>query len=48
VQWNFEKFVVSPQGEVVARFRQKTLPGASEVLDAIEKSREADRPIPTR
>jgi glutathione peroxidase len=36
VTWNFEKFLVSPQGEVVARFRPKTTPDAPEVLEAIE------------
>jgi glutathione peroxidase len=36
VQWNFEKFLVSPQGEVVGRFRPRTEPEAAEVLAAIE------------
>ncbi|MEV0965046.1 MULTISPECIES: glutathione peroxidase [unclassified Streptomyces] len=36
VQWNFEKFLVSPQGEVVARFRPRTEPEAVEVVAAIE------------
>jgi glutathione peroxidase len=36
IQWNFEKFVVSPEGEVVARFRPRTLPDAPEVVNAIE------------
>jgi glutathione peroxidase len=36
VQWNFEKFLVSPAGEVVGRFRPKTLPDAPEVRAAIE------------
>ena len=36
VQWNFEKFLVSGVGEVVARFRPKTLPDAPEVRAAIE------------
>jgi glutathione peroxidase len=36
VQWNFEKFLLSGQGEVVARFRPKTLPDAPEVRAAIE------------
>jgi glutathione peroxidase len=35
VQWNFEKFLLSPNGEVVGRFRPKTLPDAPEVRDAI-------------
>jgi glutathione peroxidase len=36
VAWNFEKFVLSGQGEVVARFRPRTQPDAPEVRAAIE------------
>jgi glutathione peroxidase len=36
VQWNFEKFLVSPAGEVIERFRPGTAPEAPEVLAAIE------------
>ncbi|MFI0817714.1 glutathione peroxidase [Streptomyces sp. NPDC021098] len=36
VQWNFEKFLVSPQGDVVGRFRPRTEPEAAEVVGAIE------------
>lgn len=36
VQWNFEKFVVAPDGSVVARFRPTTAPDDPEVLTAIE------------
>ena len=36
VLWNFEKFLLSPDGEVVGRFRPKTLPDAPEVRAAIE------------
>ena len=36
VQWNFEKFLVSPTGEIVARFRPRTDPEAPEVIAAIE------------
>ncbi|RDG34544.1 glutathione peroxidase [Streptomyces corynorhini] len=36
VQWNFEKFLLSPQGEVVARIRPRTEPEAPEVVAAIE------------
>ena len=36
IQWNFEKFLLSPAGEVVARFRPRTEPDAPEVLAAIE------------
>ena len=36
VQWNFEKFLLSPAGEVVGRFRPKVEPGAPELTGAIE------------
>ncbi|MCO7218187.1 glutathione peroxidase [Klenkia sp. PcliD-1-E] len=36
VQWNFEKWLVSADGEVVARFRPRTEPTAPEVRTAIE------------
>jgi glutathione peroxidase len=36
VQWNFEKFLVSPDGEIVRRFRPMVDPEAPEVVDAIE------------
>lgn len=37
VKWNFTKFLVSPQGEVVARFEPNVDPLAAEVVAAIEK-----------
>ncbi|MET8682150.1 glutathione peroxidase [Streptomyces sp. NPDC004647] len=36
IQWNFEKFLLSPAGEVVGRFRPGTEPGAEDVVSAIE------------
>lgn len=36
IQWNFEKFLVGPGGEVVARFRPAVVPDAPEVVEAIE------------
>jgi glutathione peroxidase len=36
IQWNFEKFVVAPDGSVVSRFRPRTQPDAPEVVSAIE------------
>jgi glutathione peroxidase len=36
IQWNFEKFLISPTGEVVERFRPMVDPEAPEVVDAIE------------
>ncbi len=38
IQWNFEKFLVSPEGEIVQRFRPMVDPEAPEVIDAIEAS----------
>ena len=36
ITWNFEKFLVSPEGEVLARFRPQTSPDAPEIIAAIE------------
>jgi len=36
IQWNFEKFLLSPSGEVVARFRPTVTPEAEELVSALE------------
>jgi len=36
VQWNFEKFLVTSDGTVAARFRPQTQPESDEVVAAIE------------
>src|SRR3954453_10523226 len=36
VRWNFEKFLLAPDGEVVARFRPQTEPNAAQLVTAIE------------
>lgn len=36
VQWNFEKFLVAPSGEVVGRFRPRTEPEDEVITNAIE------------
>jgi glutathione peroxidase len=36
IQWNFEKFLVRPDGSVAARFRPRTEPDSAEVIAAIE------------
>jgi glutathione peroxidase len=36
IQWNFEKFLVGPSGDVVARFRPLVTPDAPEIIEAIE------------
>ena len=37
VQWNFEKFLIDKNGNIVARFRSKVTPESNEVTQAIEK-----------
>ena len=36
VQWNFEKWLLSPEGEVVGRFRPLVEPGDPALRDAVE------------
>jgi glutathione peroxidase len=36
VQWNFEKFLIGPEGEVVARFRPMVTPDSEELVAAVE------------
>jgi glutathione peroxidase len=36
IQWNFEKFLISPEGTVAARFRPRTEPESPEIVEAIE------------
>lgn len=36
VKWNFEKFVVGPEGDVLGRFRSKVEPDDEQILDLIE------------
>jgi glutathione peroxidase len=38
VKWNFEKFLVNRDGEVVARFAPTVEPDSAEVIDAIEQA----------
>jgi glutathione peroxidase len=37
VVWNFEKFLISPEGEVVRRFRPQVVPGSEDLVSAIEE-----------
>ena len=37
VQWNFEKWLLSPDGEPVARFRPRTEPDDPQVLAALDR-----------
>ncbi|GAA3986268.1 glutathione peroxidase [Allokutzneria multivorans] len=36
IQWNFEKFLLAPDGKIVARFRPSTEPKAAELITALE------------
>ena len=47
VTWNFEKFVISPDGEV-SRFRPKVQPDAPEVVAAIERGLSHSVPLVTQ
>jgi glutathione peroxidase len=38
IRWNFEKFLVGRDGEVVARFGPQVDPEAPEVVEAVEKA----------
>jgi glutathione peroxidase len=38
VKWNFTKFLIDPQGKVVARFEPKIEPQSPEVTEAVEKN----------
>ena len=37
IQWNFEKFVIGRNGQVVARFQPRTAPDTAEVISLIER-----------
>ena len=36
IQWNFEKFLISPSGDVVGRFRPTVTPDAEQLVGALE------------
>ncbi len=38
IRWNFEKFLVAPDGTVAARFAPQTEPDTDEVIQAIERA----------
>ena len=44
IRWNFEKFLIGRDGEVVARFSPVVEPEAAEVTEAIEKALAAESP----
>ncbi len=37
INWNFEKFLISKEGKIVARFNKKVEPTSTEITSAIEK-----------
>jgi glutathione peroxidase len=37
VSWNFEKFLISKNGEIIARFKSGTTPESSELISIIER-----------
>ena len=36
IGWNFEKFLISKNGDIVARFKSKTKPDSEELISALE------------
>lgn len=38
VKWNFEKFLISKDGKIVARFHTKVGPNSDEIISAIERN----------
>ena len=38
IRWNFEKFVLAPGGEIVARFNPTVEPTSDEVVETVEKA----------
>lgn len=38
IQWNFTKFLVNPEGKVVARFSPRVKPDSSEITSVLEKN----------
>jgi len=46
INWNFEKFLLNRDGEVIARFHPKVKPDAPEVIQAIESALKAKKETP--
>lgn len=44
LKWNFEKYLVGRDGQVIARFGTRTLPEDAAVVEAIEKALAAPKP----
>ncbi|UCH65851.1 MAG: glutathione peroxidase, partial [Ignavibacterium sp.] len=37
IKWNFEKFIIGKEGNVVDRFRSATKPDSKKIISSIEK-----------
>jgi glutathione peroxidase len=37
IKWNFEKFIIDKEGNVVERFRSATKPESDKIISAIER-----------
>jgi len=38
ISWNFEKFLIGPDGKVISRYKPKTKPNDKKLLKAIENA----------
>ena len=38
IEWNFTKFLIGPDGRVIARFNSSVTPDSPEVVSSIEKA----------
>ena len=38
ISWNFEKFLIGPDGKVISRFKPKTKPNDKKLVSTIEKA----------
>ncbi|MBL8877791.1 MAG: glutathione peroxidase [Phycisphaerales bacterium] len=38
IKWNFTKFLIDPEGKIIARFEPRTKPDEKSVIEAIEKA----------
>ena len=38
IRWNFEKFLITPDGKVAARFAPQTQPESAEIISAVERA----------
>lgn len=47
IRWNFEKFLIGRDGQVIAHYRSKVAPLSKELTSAIEKALSAEAPAST-